>query len=326
MRLKSFFGPTVTDAMRLVRQSLGENAIIIATRDDEDGGVRVTAAIDDPGPAKETSALAQELDTNGSRIIEIIAQELLKHQVPNALAERLLAAVTQYASDDPIMALGAAFDTHLKFQPIADRNNGSPLMLVGPPGAGKTLCAAKFAIQASLAKKPLTVISTDTERAGGIEQLAAFTRLLNRDLVEIEDAISLREVIKLQSKGSFVIVDTAGRNPFNDADRQRLRPLIDACGEAVLVLPADMDSTQAIDMVQEFRSLGATRLLPTRLDITRRLGNLLRTAFESRMPLANFSATNKATEAPLPMNPIALAKLVLPNSVQLEKATGTDGI
>ncbi len=326
MRLKSFFGPTVPDAMRLVREALGDDAIIIATRDDEAGGVRITAAIEDSIQAKDTTLLEQEIDGNCSRIIELIAEELLKHQVPNALAERLLAAATQFADDDPVMALGSAFNTHMQFHPIADRNAGKPLMLIGPPGAGKTMCAAKFAIQAALAKKHVTVISTDTERAGGIEQLAAFTRLLKRDLVEIEDAASLREVIKLQPSNAFVIVDTAGRNPFRDSDRQLLRPIVDVCGEAVLVLPANMDAFEAIDMAHEFRSLGATRMLLTRLDITRRLGNMLRTAFESRLPLANFSATNKATEAPQPFNPIALAKLILPASLQVEnQATGTHG-
>lgn len=326
MRLKSFYGPTVSDAMRMVRDALGENAIIVATRDDEMGGVRITAAIEDAGPAKEASVLAQEIDNSGSRIIEIVAEELLKHQVPNALAERLLAAATQFASEDPIMALGSAFDTHMKFEPITDRNAGKPLMLVGPPGAGKTLCTAKFAIQSALAKKPVTIISTDTERAGGLEQLSAFTRILNRDLMEIDDPASLSEVIKLQSANTLIVIDTAGRNPFRDADRQLLRPFVDICGEAVLVLPGDMDSSEAIDMAHEFKSMGATRILFTRLDITRRLGSVLRTAFETRMPLANFTATNKVTEPPLPLNPIALAKLVLPDEAQTESlATGTHG-
>ncbi len=314
MRLKSFYGPTIPDTMRLVREALGENAIIVSTRDDEAGGVRVTAAIDDPIPSKEASALAQEIDGTGSRVIEVIAKELLRHQVPNALAERLLASATQYANEDPIVTLGAAFNTHLKFQPVLERNDGKPLLLVGPPGAGKTLCAAKFAVQAALGKKPVSVVSTDTERAGGIEQLAAFTRLLNRDLTEVEDAPSLREVIRMQPPHTFVVIDTAGRNPFRDYDRQLVRPLIEVCGEAVLVLPADMDSSEAIDMAHEFRSLGVTRLLVTRIDMARRYGNLLRVAFETRLPLANLSATHKVTESPFPANPVALAKLILPEA------------
>jgi flagellar biosynthesis protein FlhF len=311
MRLKTFYGPTMTDAMREVREALGENAIIIATRDDEAGGTRITAAFEEAPLSDDATALARELSANGSKIIEIIAGELLKHQVPPSMAERLLAAATQFANDDPVLALGSAFDTHLKFRPIIKNNDGKPLMFVGPPGAGKTLCTAKFATIAKLTKKPVAVISTDTERAGGMEQLAAFTRLLKLDLIEIEDAPSVHEAITLNAK-SFIVIDTPARNPFREKERQQLRSLIEACGEAVLVLPADMDSSESIDMINEFRSVGATRLLITRLDMARRLGPLLRTAFETRMPLANFSATPKVTEPPQPFNPIALAKLVLP--------------
>lgn len=64
-------------------------------------------------------------------------------------------------------------------------------------------------------------------------------------------------------------------------------------------------------MTELFRNIGATRLLITRLDMTRRLGSMLRVAFKSRIPLANFSITSKVTEAPLPLNPVMLAKLVL---------------
>jgi len=311
MRLKTFYGPTMTEAMRQVRVALGEDAIIVATRDDEGGGIRVTAAIDETLPIRDAADIARELDANGSKVIEIIAKELLKHQVPAAMAERLLATATQFANDDPAVALGAAFDAHLKFAPIMGDNNGKPLILVGPPGAGKTLCVAKLATQAAIAKKPVTVISADTMRAGGMEQLAAFTRLLKLDLLEIDDAASLREAIGLNAD-SMIVIDTPGLNPFRESERERLRPLVKTCGEAILVLPSDMDASEAIDMAEAFRALGAKRILHTRLDLARRMGSLIRVAFESRLPLAGFSATHKVTEALRPFNPIALAKLVLP--------------
>ena len=47
MRLKSFYAKTMTEAMQMVRDTLGEDAIIVATREEKGGkAVRVTAAID----------------------------------------------------------------------------------------------------------------------------------------------------------------------------------------------------------------------------------------------------------------------------------------
>ncbi len=179
-----------------MREALGENAIIVATRDDETGGVRVTAAIDE-APTRPPNAAAPveevaEAPMGSEAIEKIIAEALTRHQVPTHIAERLMATATQFANDDPILALGAAFDTHFQFLPIIDDKSEKPLILIGPPGAGKTLSVAKFATKATLSKRPVTVISTDLERAGGMEQLAAFTRLLKLNLVEIEDAHALK--------------------------------------------------------------------------------------------------------------------------------------
>ncbi|HUY69367.1 MAG TPA: GTPase [Alphaproteobacteria bacterium] len=314
MRLKSFHGPNLTDAMRQVREALGDNAIIVATRDDDMGGVRVTAAIDEvpPGqpPAFAGKAVAGEF-ADGAEAVEIIADALTRHQVPAYIAERLVASAMQFANDDPVLALGAALDTHLDFQPVTDDTGGKPLIFIGPPGAGKTLCTAKFATRATLGKKPVTVVTTDLDRAGGMEQLAAFTRLLKINLLEIEDSHALKDMVAGQ-KGNPILIDTAGRNPFSEIERQQVHALVAASGgDAVLVMPAALDAGEAIDMAQEFRTLGATRLIATRMEMTRRLGCFLRTAFEARLPLANYSASSKVTEPPQPFNPVALARMIL---------------
>ena len=230
-----------------------------------------------------------------------------------------MATATQFANDDPVLALGAAFDTHFKFQPMIDDKPEKPLILIGPPGVGKTLCIAKFATKATLSKRPVTVISTDIERAGGLEQLAAFTRLLKLNLIEIEDPHALGDAVALQ-KGAHVFVDTAGCNPFSERERQHLQALVKASGgDATLVLPAGIDASEAVDMAQEFKMLGAKRLLITRLEMTRRLGGILRVAFDTRLPFANYAASHKVTEAPQPFNPVALARLILPKQRRSRK-------
>ena len=293
----------------MVRAALGENAIIVATREEESGGVRVTAAIDDNTPRSALTSLPPQDDkTEGTEALETIADALTRHHVPRGLSEKLMATATQFASDDPLLALGAAIDTHFKFLPIKD--NDTPLMLVGPPGAGKTLTIAKLATKATLAKHPPTVISTDLERAGGMEQLAVFTRLLKLNLVEIEDWQALRDMVGMQ-QGNLIYIDTPGLNAFSSADRDRIRDTIGAIGNAIVTLPAGMDAAEAIDMAQEFHRLGASRLIFTRLDMLRRMGSILRIAHECGMPLANACASAKVTEPPTPMNAVALARLLL---------------
>lgn len=67
--------------MRLVREALKDNAIIVATRDDESGGVRVTAAIDEPLSTPQNETLRRVVEDTDPAI-EIIAKALIEHMVP----------------------------------------------------------------------------------------------------------------------------------------------------------------------------------------------------------------------------------------------------
>jgi flagellar biosynthesis protein FlhF len=331
MRLRSFHGPSMTDAMRQVREALGEHAIIVATRDDEMGGVRVTAAVDDVaakanGAAKVVHTPEPETDND---LIEGLADTFYKHGVAANLAEKLLATATHYAANDPTLALAAAMDAHLQFRPIVEGKVTKPIVLIGPPGAGKTLSTAKLATAAKLRQQPVSVITTDIIRAGGIHQLEVFTKLLKVKLLEIEDVGALRETLSIHGGNNLVLVDTAGRNPFDETDRRELRALlanIDA--EKMLVMPAGLETAEGADLAGGFRDLGANSLLLTRLDMTKRLGSMLSIAHDSRLPLAGFSASGNVTEALQSLNPVSTARMLLgdhrkPNDKPVTKSTGT---
>src|SRR5437868_4391609 len=112
MRLRSFHGDSLNDAMGQVREALGPNAVIVATRDDEQGGVRVTAALDDGPPSspltyKHVPATKSEpVAAPGPEIeydvIEVVAEQMMRHAVPSALAEQALAIVTHFADHDAL--------------------------------------------------------------------------------------------------------------------------------------------------------------------------------------------------------------------------------
>ncbi len=318
MRLKSFHAKSMSEAMRMVRQSLGDDAIIVATREEEGGGVRVTAAVEDDDLLMAQARVTQppsrpaepEIDVS-----EVVADALHRHGVPAALAEQLIDAAAGLDTDDPTLALGAALDSIFTFNPLPDGRGGSkPLVLVGPPGSGKTLVVAKLAARAVFKKRKVGVITTDTVRAGGMEQLAAFTRLLKVKLATVEDPDALSGAFEVNRGIEMVLVDTAGRNPFDEEEMADLKALL-AAGEAepVLVLPAGLDSMEAADIAQSFKALGVRRMLVTRLDMARRLGSLLGTAQRTRLAFCDASVSSKVAEGLTALNPVALARLMMPS-------------
>lgn len=317
MRLKSFHARTMAEAMKLVRQALGDDAIIVATREEDGGGVRVTAAVEeDDQPTAEArlaQARAQEPEIDVS---EVVADTLHRHGVPSVLAEQLIDAAAGLDTDDPTLALGAALDSVFTFSPLVDGRGGGggrTLIMVGPPGAGKTLMVAKLAARAVLKNRSVGVITSDTVRAGGVDQLAAFTRILKIKLTSVEDPDALAGAYQVNHGCDLVLVDTAGRNPFDDADMDDLRTLIEAGdAEPVLVLPAGIDALEAADMGHAFKAVGVRRLLLTRLDMARRLGSSLVAVQRARLTFCDGSVSPKVAEGLTPLNPVALARLMMP--------------
>jgi len=330
MRLKSFTARTAAEAMAEVKRVLGDDAVIVATREEGDG-VRITAAVDaapaEPQPYAPVPVFEEQPEDEAVEINDRVIKALQHHAVPPDLIERFRVTLDAFEVEDPVLALAAALDTSFHFQPLPEGKANRPLIFVGPPGAGKTLAVAKIATRMALAGEPVAVISTDTERAGGIDQLAAFTRLLKVDLMEVEDAGALPDAISVRKDAQQVLIDTAGQNPFNPQSVGQLGRMIRATGaEAVLVLPAGLDANESGEIAAIFQAAGATRLLISRLDMARRFGNLLAAAWRGKLRFCESSASASVTVPLSPLNPVELARLILPDGQQMVNAglqTGT---
>jgi flagellar biosynthesis protein FlhF len=316
MRLRSYTAATVAEALRLVRDELGPDAMIVATHRGGKGAfARVTAAVEPAAPAEPAPSPARR---GPSEALRQIREALAFHGVPAPLAERLvnLAGDALDHGDvggDPLVALAAALDSRFQFAPLpAPTSRSRAFILVGPPGAGKTATAAKLAARAALGGKRVGVITTDTQRAGGIEQLAAFTKLLGLDIQIAEDAGALTDATLAAQGLDGVVIDTAGAIPYDDGDLERVKALVEAArAECVLVLPAGGDTLEAAEAASQFARVGAKRLLVTRLDAARRLASLLTAAEAGRLAFSDVGITAHIAHGLRALNPVSLARLLL---------------
>ena len=338
MRLKTFTAKTMNEAMQMVRDALGEDAVIISTREERGKGVHVTAAVekDLPVPVFEWQPRKNEDGTKPPReepaepawlqydpeqadeeqVAEILTEAMLRHSVPEDITDSLISASLATAHGDPVSALSAALEQHFGFTPLPQRSHPRVLVMVGAPGAGKTLVAAKLAARAALNGRVPLVISTDTVRAGGVEQLQAFTRILGLDLHTAANARELRKITEERGSGADqIIVDTGGLNPFDAKEMKELAKIANAVeSDPVVVMPAGLDAEETSEIARAFGILGARRMVSTRLDIARRLGGLLASADQAGLGFAEISATPQVVEGLNPLNPGKLAELLMPRS------------
>jgi flagellar biosynthesis protein FlhF len=184
---------------------------------------------------------------------------------------------------------------------------------MGAPGVGKTVTTAKLAALVAMDKYRPRVITTDTQRAGGIEQLAAFTQNLGIELETTNDAKGLLKLMQDSNADVPIFVDTSSTNPFDTKEMDHLEALASVAGfEKIVVIAAGGDAMETADIAVEFSSIGAKKLVITRLDMTRRLGSILTAAHAGRLSLSDISITPSVAEGINPINSVSLARLIMP--------------
>lgn len=311
----------MAEAMNLVREELGEDAIIVSTQRSSDGqGVRITAALEEPDGEEDIArALAGDDATPFS---EGVREALTYHGVPARLIEKLVMTARSVEVGSPTMACAAALEDHFDFAPLPERKAPRPFMLVGPPGSGKTITVAKLAARARLAGRPVGVITTDTIRAGAVEQLTAFTKILEVEIHQVRGPEALPQAVDtMMGQFDLVFIDSPGLNPFSHHDMDYLKALTRISNvESILVLAAGGDAGEAADIGESFSACGATRILATRLDMTRRLGSVLAAADAGQLMFSEVSLNPHVATGLCAINPVSMARMILPPDEDLQPA------
>ena len=298
----------------MVRQELGDDAIIVSTQRAAGGkGVRITAALE---PSDIDDAITEMLaDANRTPAAETVREALAEHSVPPRLIDRLINAVRASGIEDPQLACASALEAGFAFAPLPDHGAPRPFMLVGPPGSGKSMAVAKLAARSTLKSRRVGIITADNIRAGAAAQLTAFTRILQIDLATARGPDSLAKVVQ-QSLGQqdIVFIDSPGLNPFKTSDMEYLSALIEAANvEPILVLAAGGDPSEAAEVGEAFGAIGATRLLATRLDTTRRLGSVLAAADAAPLMFCDVSAGPHVVNGVTSINAGMMARMIVPS-------------
>ena len=311
--------------MDMVRDALGEDAIIVATREEKDRAgnplVHLTAAVDKDvrksADAMPDTSWMYDGEDDESGVVEEITDAMLHHAVPEEVLDQIISSVAMMDVTETRPALMQSIDNIFSFMPLTTMPEPTPFMMIGPPGAGKTLATAKMAARSAMAGLEVAVITTDVERAGGREQLEAFTRLMDIELKTAEKPTELKEVLLGVKGADQVIIDTAGTNPFDTENVKQLARLIGAAEICpMLVLPANTNADEAGEMAEIFAAVGAQRLIATRVDVARRLGGLLSAAHQGALAFADISATAQVADGLSQLNSKRLTQLLMPRAQQ----------
>ena len=327
MQVKTFTAPTLGEAMELVRHEIGAEAVIVSARQDT-AGAQITATLGEDASAGGAPARDEQetrrvpwlrktkpTRTGGLDPSDRVRQALNFHGAPYALAQRLVRGISAANADGETAenAFQSVLEDAFTFTPLESLLEKS-LILIGPPGSGKTVTVAKLAAQHTLNKgTPPGLITADVQRAGGIEQLEGFARILESDLKVVASPGGLSEATSKPEKGVGLYIDTPGTNPFSTSDMAFLSDLVEASGAIpVLTLASGGDVEETADAAAAFSTIGAGTLIMTRTDTSRRQGACLAAADSGNLSFLALGIAARIAGGLSPVSPRVLSRLFMP--------------
>ena len=192
------------------------------------------------------------------------------------------------------------------------------MALVGPPGCGKTTTLVKLAVNYGLAaRKPVVLISMDTQRVAAAEQLRSYAAILGVGFQVLETTAALAQAIEENRGKELIFIDTPGLAFGDMEDSSSLAHFLSTRKDidTHLVLSASMKSADLTRMVDCYEIFRPQRLLFTKLDETVSFGPILNEAARTGKALSFFATGQRIPEDIEAASQNRLASLVLTGQI-----------
>jgi flagellar biosynthesis protein FlhF len=321
MQVSKFRAGSSRSALKRVRETLGEGALVLKTRVLPGGGVEIWAAAEREFDVA-TSADAPEA-SNGAASPPLVAEvrylrRLLEGQAAGLawqsmgqrdplkavlLRQMLLAGFSPRMVRALLAALPSGCDeTHArrwlrrvleKNLPVASARDdllaGGVFALVGPTGVGKTTTVAKLAAACLFehGSGSVALVTTDQYRIGAVDQLRIYGELLGVPALSVDSGSDLQRVLSDLAGRRLILIDTVGMSQRDRRVAEQIA-LLAGCGAGVrrvLVLSAQAQATALDDVVGAYRDPALCGCILTKIDETLALGPALDLLLRHRLPL-----------------------------------------
>ncbi len=173
--------------------------------------------------------------------------------------------------------------------PVKQTRRPHTVVLVGPTGAGKTTTVAKLASRWGMENGlKVGIITTDTYRVAAVDQIKEYATLLGVELKVVFNAAEARRAAQSFADRDVILVDTGGRNHYDQESLKELRSILEAMGPftVMLALPATWNSSQTPDVIRNYGVLRPDYLVMTKVDETKNYDLLTVARCESTCPVA----------------------------------------
>lgn len=227
---------------------------------------------------------------------EEIIESIFRNMDPSMKTENIEKSQIFFSYMDKLVSKITKYSGGLEIE------EGKPrvIALVGPTGVGKTTTIAKLAADVSLvAKKNVVVFSIDTFRIGAQEQLKTYCDILSIPLEVVKNSAELNEKLLLHKGKDLILIDTVGRGSYDIDQIKGMSKFFKSSElpvEINLVLSAVTKWSDLKETLSNFRNFNVSCLLFTKLDETKRYGNIFNLAVRTQIPVSYITTGQNVPE------------------------------
>jgi flagellar biosynthesis protein FlhF len=298
--IQSFFGNSPREALVAVKAALGEDAVIVDTREVTQGhsGKRYEVRVQAPQETSTSTArpkawapvLSPPLPQTTAKTSTSMDLDL-HATVARRLFERVR-RIEAHAVTSSTSAFEQAVSELVSFTRAPWARSASPrrsIAFVGPTGSGKTTTMAKVAARALVEGQRVALVTTDTWRVGAVQHLARYAEILSLPCY-VAAGDELQNVLSHARGADLVLIDTAGRTPNDPSESKeiaRFRSLPQI--ETHLVVPSSTTEKQLARLRTRYDAYGPSGVIVTKLDEADGPGGIVGCSALLGLPIAAIS-------------------------------------
>jgi len=178
---------------------------------------------------------------------------------------------------------------------------GGVISLVGPTGVGKTTTVAKLAARFAQihGADKVVMISTDSYRIAGYEQLETYAKIIGCHVGLAQDAKSLDNLLSQYSDKKLILIDTAGMGQRDLRLAEHLTTLIANSRVRIrnyLVLSANTQQRVLQENVERFKRIPLAGCIYTKLDESLSIGEIIATSIQNGLPIGYLTDGQRVPE------------------------------
>lgn len=311
MKLKTFFAPSIPQAMDEIRELYGEHAVIISSSRILNKGVKLLVATEEK--ISENDLFSTSEDEKFKNRKTFFRQFLESHKLPDEFIDRLtITSLKKNTKAQDEKLLTQSFDELFHFKPIYPIEPNVIYVFIGNAGSGKTLTLKKMALQAKREHFKPSIVTLDTKKSGTVTDLKNFAKMLQIPCTIVKNIKDLNETLTMARLSSnYILVDTPSINPYKTEELSKLSTIRQQLSDAqfILTMPAGLDPQEATAQGALFFKNGCNLLIATQLDCSMKYFNILQTLLYNQLYMAAFCFSDKIIDTPIEATAQNLTKL-----------------